>query len=58
MGTPAPWRANAEQTRLARALMLRELINAGHIPPGAYMLKTRTVRGLLEDIDYEQRLSA
>jgi len=58
IGTPAPWRANTEHGRLGRALMLRELINAGHIPPGAYTLKTRTVRGLLEGIDYEQRLSA
>ncbi len=57
-GTPAPWRANAEHARLDRALMLRELINAGHLPPGAYILKTRTVRGLLEDIEHEQRLSA
>lgn len=56
--TPLRWRANAEHGRLDRALMLREVINAGHIPPGAYLLKTRTVRGLLEDIDYEQRLSA
>lgn len=56
--TPARWRANAEHARLDRALMLRELINGGHIPPGAYMLKTRTVRGLLEDIEHEQRLSA
>ena len=58
VATPGPWRANAEYARLDRALMLRELINAGHIPAGAYMLKTRTVRGLLEGIEYEQRLSA
>lgn len=58
LGTPAPWRANAERGRLERALMLRELINDGHIPPGSHTLKTRTVRSLLEDIEFEQRLSA
>lgn len=56
--TPTPWRANREHGRLERALMLRELINNGHIPQGSHTLKTRTLRSLLEDIEHEQRLSA
>jgi hypothetical protein len=44
--------------RLQRALDLRQSINSHYLPEGAYPLKTRTLRSLLEDIEREQRMSA
>lgn len=58
LGRPSAWRLTMELDRLQRALDLREIINRAHLPDGAHPLKTRTLRSLLEDIAYEQRMSA
>ena len=51
---PAPWRPAQEYERLSRALEFRELLNQYHLPDGAHALKTRTLRSLLGEIDYQR----
>jgi len=51
---PAPWRPAQEYDRLRRALELRELLNQHHLPVDAHPLKTRTLRSLLGEIDYQR----
>jgi hypothetical protein len=46
-GQPQAWRPNGERTRVERAVELRQLINAHHMPAGAADLKTRTLRATL-----------
>lgn len=58
LARPAAWRPTMEQDRLERAIELREIINAHHLPPETAPFKTRTLRGLLAEIDHEQRMSA
>ena len=50
---PAPWRPAHERDRLQRAIDLRQLINAHHLPADANPLKTRTLQSLIDDIAVE-----
>ena len=48
---PASWRSTQEQDRLNRALEFRDFLNR-NLPAGLRPFKTRTVRGLLNEINY------
>jgi len=54
---PAGWRATSELERLRRALILRNRINRDYVTPGEPSIKTRTLDGLIEDIERIQAAS-
>lgn len=51
MDQPSGWRATSELERLRRALILRNRINRDYVGPGQSPIKTRTLDGLIEDIE-------
>lgn len=57
MEQPAGWRPTAELERLRRALILRQQINRNYLAPGEPAIKTRTLDGLIEDIERVQAAS-
>ena len=57
MEQPAGWRATSELERLRRALILRNRINRDYIAPGDPTIKTRTLDGLIEDVERIQAAS-
>lgn len=57
MEQPAGWRATSELERLRRALILRNRINRNYIAAGDPLIKTRTLDGLIEDIERVQAAS-
>lgn len=57
MEQPAGWRSTAELERLRRALILRNRINRDYVAEGDPPLKTRTLDGLIEDIERVQAAS-
>lgn len=57
MEQPAGWRNTSELERLRRALILRNRINRDYVAPGEPPIKTRTLDGLIEDIERVQAAS-
>ena len=57
MEQPTGWRATSELERLRRALILRNRINRDYAAPGEPSIKTRTLDGLIEDIERVQAAS-
>lgn len=51
LGTPTAWRGKIETDRLQRALELRDLVNAKYRADAEPLLKTRTLRSLLDGIE-------
>lgn len=57
INTPEPWRAKRETDRLIRAIELRELLNNSYRADGDPVIRTRTLRSLVDGIA-EERESA
>jgi hypothetical protein len=57
MAQPVGWRPTAELERLRKALILRDRINRTYLAPGQPPIKTRTLDGLIEDIERVQAAS-
>lgn len=54
LSRPVPWRPAQEFERLSRALELRQILNDHHLPDGVHPFKTRTLRSLLDEMDFRR----
>lgn len=54
LAQPSRWRATREIDRLRRAVQLREMINERYRMDGVPVLRTRTLRSLVDDIQHHQ----
>lgn len=55
LSRPAPWRGAMEVDRLTEAIELRERVNQHYLSDDVHKLGTRTMRSLIDEIEYEQQ---